>query len=190
MKHFPDISNVCIDIISNFDLAAVISAMIAISASIYIFRTTPKYELVRERYHNLIFPLFDLLEPYLFKPYSDDILNKAFRIIDENKSIAGNKILYATYYCQINPCQEHFDLLCKYVSKDYDRCSARLGLEKRSISYKIARNQYKSKSTLVIFVIWKTLIFSVVLMAFVFILFYIFMSLGIITGIEMLPLAK
>lgn len=38
MKHFPDVSNVCIDIISNFDLAAVISAMIAISASIYIFR--------------------------------------------------------------------------------------------------------------------------------------------------------
>lgn len=187
LSAFPDFIE---NIINNFDLAAVIAAIISISASIYIFRTTPKYDIVYKRYINLIFPLFDLLEPHLFKTYNEDVLNKAVRLIEKNKMIAGNKLLYALYYCKTTPCQEHFDLLCKYVSKDYDKCASRLGLKKRSIPYKIALSQYKSRAAFILFFLINILIFVVVLSSFVFMMFYISRILGNITGIEILPLTK
>lgn len=190
MKYFSAFLSVIENIINNFDLAAVIAAVISISASIYIFRTTPKYDLVYKRYTSLIFPLFELMEPHLFKTIDKSILSDAINLIEKNKAIAGSKLLYTLYFCKKNPCQEHFDLLCSCVSKEYDQCCSRLGLGKRSISYKIYRQQYKSKAVFILYIVWNTFIFMVVLVAFVFILFYLSRLLKNITGIEILPLAR
>lgn len=187
MKHFVSFA---IDMINNFDLAAVIAAIISISASIYVFRATPKYELVYKRYTSLIFPLFELMEPHLFKSIDCEILSKAIELIEQNKLLAGNRLLYALYFCKKDPCQDHFDLLCRYVSTEYDKCCVRLGLGKRSISYKISRKQYKNKLVFFLYVAWQTLIFSIVLVAFVFLLFYLSRVIKNITGIEILPLTK
>ncbi len=187
LSAFPDFIG---NIINNFDLAAVVAAIISISASIYIFRTTPKYDLVYKRYTSLIFPLFELIEPHLFKSIDRSILSDAINIIEQNKAIAGSKLLYALYFCKNNPCQEHFDLLCSYVSKEYDQCCSRLGLGKRSISYKISRRQYKSKAVFILYIVCHTFIFIVVLFAFVFLLFYLSRLMKNITGIEILPLTR
>ncbi len=190
MKYFSVFTGFIANIINNFDLAAVIAAIISISASIYIFRTTPKYDLVHKRYTTLIFPLFELIEPYLFKPVNEGVLSNAIDLIEQNKVIAGNKLLYVLYFCKNNPCQEHFDLLCSCVSKEYDQCCSRLGLGKRSVSYKISRQQYKNKAVFILYIVWNTFIFMVVLVAFVFILFYISRLVKNITGIEILPLSR
>ena len=187
LSAFPDFIG---NIINNFDLAAVVAAIISISASIYIFRTTPKYDLVYKRYTSLIFPLFELIEPHLFKSIDRSILSDAINIIEQNKAIAGSKLLYALYFCKNNPCQDHFDLLCSYVSKEYDQCCSRLGLGKRSISYKISRRQYKSKAVFILYIVCHTFIFIVVLFAFVFLLFYLSRLMKNITGIEILPLTR
>lgn len=190
MKYFSSLSSFIENIVNNFDLAAIIAAIISISASIYIFRTTPKYDLVYKRYTTLIFPLFELIEPHLFKPVDKKVLSEAINLIEKNKVIAGSKLLYALYFCQKNACQENFDLLCSYVSKEYDQCCSRLGLGKRSISYKISRQQYRSKAVFILYIVWHTFIFIVVLSAFIFFLFYLSKIVKNITGIEILPLTR
>lgn len=190
MKYLSTFPNFIENVINNFDLAAIIAAIISISASIYIFRTTPKYDLVYKRYTTLIFPLFELMEPHLFKPIDKSVLSDAIDLIEQNKVIAGNELLYLLYFCKKNPCQEHFDLLCSCVSKEYDHCCSRLGLGKRSISYKISRQQYKSKAVFILYIVCHTFIFIVVLVAFVFILFYLSRLVKNITGIEILPLTR
>ena len=190
MKCIADIFIPVSNMINNFDLAAIIAAVISLAASIYVLRTTPKYDLVYQRYTSLIFPLFDLLEPYLFKPVSEEILLEAIRLIEAHKIIAGNNLLSTLYYCKKSHCQENYDLLCTQVSKEYDKCCSRLGLHRRSISYKLSRKQYKNKAMFILYLLWHTLILIVVWFSYLLVRFYISEIIGNITGIEVLPLSQ
>lgn len=179
-----------INTLGSFDFAAVIAAIISISASIYIFRSTPKYDLVYKRYVTLIFPLFELIEPYLFKTVNDEILSKALCLIETNKTFAGRKLLHSFYFCKKNPSQDSYDALCSCISKEYDRCSRRLGLGKRSIWYKIVRNQYKSKLVFILYIVGQSLLSMIILLSAIIFLFWLSHLFGEITGIEILPLIK
>lgn len=190
MKYISNIPDLITNIPNNFDLAAIIAAIISISASVYIFKATPKYELVYNRYTSLIFPLFQLIEPYLFKTMNKKVLSNAVDLIEQNKMFAGNQLIYISYICKKNPCQENFDFLCSYVSKEYDRCCTRLGLGKRSISYKVSKGQYKNKIMLIVYAIWESFIYLVILISFVFLMFYLAKLLKDSTGIEIIPLTK
>ena len=178
------------DTIGSFDFAAVIAAIISISASIYIFRSTPKYDMIYKRYVTLICPLFELIEPYLFKSINKDILSKALYLIENNKTFAGRKLLSSLYFCKKNPSQENYDALCSCISKEYDRCCRRLGLGKLSIWYKVVRNQYKSKFAFIIYFIGQTILFLVTLLSAIAFLFWLSHLCGELIGIEILPLTK
>lgn len=178
------------DTLMSFDFAAVIAAIISISASIYIFRSTPKYDLIYSRYVTLISPLFELMEPYLFKTVNDEILSKALNLIETNKTFAGRKLLHSFYFCKMNPSQDNYDALCSSVSKEYDRCCRRLGLGKRNIWYKIVRNQYKNKFVFILYMIGQSILALIILLSAIIFLFWLSHLFGEITGIEILPLIK
>ena len=100
--------------------------------------------LIRERYDKLIFPLFDLLELVFYQEYTDNILNSALQIIEENKNLADGKLLEINYYlCTKTPSQEEFMQLCTYVDRMYDKFCRQLGLKMRSLYYRLLRHQYK-----------------------------------------------
>lgn len=178
------------NIVSNLDLAAIIAAFISISASVYIFRTTPKYNFIREKYFSLIFPLFELLEPYIFKPFDSDIVSESLSLIKENKAYATHKLIRCAYFCEINLCQENYDSLCRIVCQEYDRCRSRLGLRRRSMWYKIARKQYKNKFVFALYAICNSFLFVVVFLSLLLLLFYGIYLFERVTGLKIFPLAK
>lgn len=177
-------------LINHFDFAAIIAAIISILASVYIFKTTPKYDLVYQRYITLISPLFDLVEPQLFKSVNKEFLDKVLFLISSNKSLAGGKLLHHLYFCEVNPSQENYNALCSCINHEYDKCCARLGLGKRTIWYKIVRKQYKNKFVFVLYMLLQTVLFSTILLSFVIVLFFTFHLIGNAIGIEILPLTK
>lgn len=176
--------------IDHFDFAAIIAAIISFLASVYIFKTTPKYDLVYQRYMTLISPLFDLVEPHLFKPINKELLDKILFLISSNKSLAGRQLLHHLYFCEANPCQENYDALCACINREYDKCCVRLGLGKRTIWYKISRKQYKNKYAFVLYAFWQTILFGTILLSFLIVLFFTFNSIGNAIGIEIFPLTK
>lgn len=139
--------------INNLDISTLIAAFISFFVSIYIFKTTPKYDLVLKRYEILIFPLFNKIEPYFFAPVSSDILDPLLEIIENNKSIAGGRLNELLYFCQAHPSQENFNSLCRQINTEYDRCCRRLGLKRRSTWYRIARKQYQTKFVFILFIV-------------------------------------
>lgn len=177
-------------VINHFDFAAVFAAIISISASIYIFRTTPKYDLVYKRYFSLLSPLFEMLEPYLFQPVDENILNTALSLIEENTPLAGSKLLQSLYFCKRKPNQENYDTLCLRLSREYDRCCARLGLGKRSVWYKIIRNQYKNKYAFLLYIFANGLLLGIVLMSFIILIAFLVNKIAVVTGIEIFPLTR
>lgn len=174
----------------DFDVSSIIAAIITLSASIYIFKTTPKYNLVYKRYKNLISPLFDLVEPNLFAEVTPEILKPILNFIETNKykSLAGYPLMEYYYFCKKNPSQDNYNALCSCINREYDKCCLRLGLNRRSVWYKIVRNQYKSKSVFILYVTFKTIIFSVVLISFLAVLAMIFSFISNLTGLPLFPL--
>lgn len=136
---------------SNFDIAAFLGAIITVLGSLYLYARSSKKPLERERYDKLTFPLFNLLEPYLFKEMDPEILQTALSTIEQNKSIAGGKLLYWLYWCQRQPSQEHFVKFCSTVNNEYDKSCQILGLSKRSIFYRLDRDQYRTKLAFVLY---------------------------------------
>ncbi len=177
-------------LLSNFDLAAIIATIISITASIYMFKNTPKYDLVYKRYNELISPLFNIIEPNLFMPVSKEILAPIFKIIKDNKSLAGGRLIELSYYCENNPSQNNFDNLCIYISSEYDSCCSRLGLKRRSIWYKIIRKQYKTNLVFILYTIWNTFIFLAVLLSFLIVIAVFLMYIEKITNLDIFPLAR
>ena len=114
---------------------------LSVIASLYIFWRTPKYANIKERYENVIFPLFSLLEPYLFKDFSKAPIDKALSLINQNASYAGSRLNEWAYYLGKNNNQYNYNSFCKQLYYEYDKCSFILGLKIHSLSYRISRNQ-------------------------------------------------
>ena len=83
----------------NFQDIESIAISLSVIASLYIFWRTPKYANIKERYEKLIFPLFSLIEPYLFKDYSKAPVDKVIGLISDNAVYAGSRINEYAYRC-------------------------------------------------------------------------------------------
>lgn len=143
-----------------------IGALITAAIALYIFKADVPFSYLQERHEKLIFPLFDLLEPILYKKVNDaSIWIKFFNLVEENKSMADGKLLQIYYCCKQNPSNENFIDLCSYADHAYDESCRSLKLKRRSIEYRINRGQYKSIRYFVFYLI-------VSVLAFVFFLFW------------------
>ena len=171
-QEIPVTTNFINDVLSNSDALAFFGALISVIFSVYIFTQSSKKSLERERYDKLVFPLFNLLEPYLFKEKNDEIFHQALQLIEVNKSIAGGKLLYLLYWSRQSATQELFISLCAYVNSELDRVSKIIGLRTRSIFYRIDRNQYRTKLMFYVYIALNSLL---LLFSFVTFLFFMFL---------------
>lgn len=158
------------DLLKNSDFLGFIAALFSLLVTIYIFRITPKYQLVRERYDKLIYPVFDKIEPYLFKKIPIGELNSILSIIDEHMDLSGGKLKEIVFYCKKDPGQENFNSLCRCINNEYDRACSRLGLKKRNIIYRLNRRQYQTKLMFWIYVIGQ--VFLLLICFFIFLLIF------------------
>lgn len=136
---------------TSFDPLNFIGIILTIIASIYIFKSETSISFTKERHDRLIFPLFNLLEPYLYQKPPANLITEALRIIEENRNLADGKLLEICYYYSKKPSSENYVSLCSYIDNAYDRSCRRLGLKTRSLIYRFNRSQYKNKLFLVIF---------------------------------------
>ena len=149
----------------SFDPLNFVGILATILASLYIFKADLPFDYVKERHEKLIFPLFNLLEPSLYQKIDAGLLKKACDLIEQNKSFADGKLLSLHYYCTLHPSQKTFMDLCSYIDHAYDSSCRRLKLKRRSVEYRINRNQYKSKLYFISYLVLHSLIFIVSLFA-------------------------
>ncbi len=159
---------------SNFDPLNFLGILVTVISSIYIFKNENSISFTKERYEKLIFPLFNLLEPILFQEPEKTILDKALKLIDENKNLADGKLIELSYYCSEQPSLENFKDLCSYSNKAYDRACRKLGLKTRSLFYRYKRNQFKNKLGIILFVLSYTLFGFVTMFSALLVLLFIF----------------
>lgn len=138
-------------IISNELIATIIGSLIAATVSYNLFKRTKKDTYIKERYEQVIFPIFVLIEPYL---YSKTIDEKVISVVSEICDIVFLKRMYIGGYLleQIDLCKKEinspsglsktqFTYLCSRISIEYDKCCKELGVKKRSFAYKMSNSQ-------------------------------------------------
>lgn len=157
-------------LVLNSDGLAFVVAIITIVSTYYLSRHTGSHEIIKKQHEKLISPIFFLIEPYLFKEMNNDILNKAFELIEQNKSLVDGRLLEVVYFYKENPSQINYNAFCSYINKTYDKTCKQLRIKTRSIEYRISRRQYKTKLSLFIyicFIIAKSLlVLGVILLTF------------------------
>lgn len=156
------INNIVVSLQENSDPLGFIGVLITAILSIYLFKAETSTSFIRERYDKLIFPLFDLIEPFLFHKCPEDIMEKALCIIEENKSLADGTLLEVFYYCKQKPSPKNFRNLCIYIDRTYDKFCRCLGLRKRPMSYRISRGQYRGKGYIFFYALLYTLLSFVI----------------------------
>lgn len=142
----------------NFQSIESIAVSLSVIASLYIFWRTPKYSNIKERYEKVVFPLFSLMEPYLFKDCSTAPINEAVELIKSNAVYAGSRLNEWAYYLSNPTNQYNYNLFCKQIYREYDSCSFILGLKMHSLSYRLSRNQYQSKFLLIAYMLGNILL--------------------------------
>lgn len=133
--------------------------------TLWVFALQRADDFARKCHVDLIYPLFDILEPVLFQQIDADVLKQALELIDNNKACADGKLLSLSYLCHTDPSQENFMDLCSYVNRLYDRSSRRLRLKLRPVRYRILRHQYRRKIYLAFFVLSQVIVGIVLLFA-------------------------
>lgn len=171
-----------INFIKNLDFSVILASVITAAFSFYTFRKTKNYEYTIKRYENLIFPLFDLMEPFLFMPLRPKALAKALELIEKNKPLAGELILSAYRACKANPCQDSYNRFCEAVSKEYDCCCTDLGIPKRSFKYRFKRKQYRSPIVFTAYMLFYLMVRASILASFLIILLFCLNVIGNIIG--------
>ena len=128
---------------------ALIGSALGIIGSLYSQFISPKKSLTYERYRDLIFPVFDTLEPYLYQDINSfdvyGVIRTCKALIERKKFLAGGKILEAIDNTSRILDQENFYSLCKIVDSDLDRCCFILGIHRRTAAYRINNGQYRNK---------------------------------------------
>ena len=179
---------------SNFDPLNFLGILVTVISSIYIFKNETSISFTKERYEKLIFPLFNLLEPIILDRRvrsvgdpvaivageSEKAVDKALKLIDENKNLADGKLIELSYYCSDQPSLENFKDLCSYSSRAYDHACRKLGLKTRSLFYRYKRNQFKNKLGIILFIFSYTLFAFVTMVSAMFVLLFIFIMVAAI----------
>lgn len=119
-------------------LISLSSVITTIIIAIYVFKKEPSKTYIKERYEKVIFPIYIAFEPFLYSRNITEPIKKAYEqcqaIINNNKMIAGGNLLFL------------FDIpLDKYtvyrisreIDKEYDKSCKKLGIQKRSLNYRM-----------------------------------------------------
>lgn len=137
----------------NYDFLAFITATVAVILSFFTYRDSCRKSIERERYDKFIYPLFALLEPYLFSEIPDDVYHKAMGILQENRNILGGKFLDVFYWCNKSKDQSSCLALSTAVNNEFDKVSRILLLKKRTFLYRLNRKQFKSNFAFVCYIL-------------------------------------
>ena len=114
------------------------TGIIAIYLTVLFFRKRNNDLLIAEKYKNLIFPMFHMLEPYLYKTVNLEIKTtlKKLTVLHENNILYSSpNLIEAIKSCTpISKCSnEDYICLCKTIDKEFDNCCVILVLKKRSL---------------------------------------------------------
>lgn len=175
------------------DPLSFIGVLFTIIVSLYIFKHENLNSFTRERHDKIIFPLFNLLEPFLYHDVPKETLESALQVIEDNKNLVDGKLLEVSYFCTKNPSQDNLNELFYYVDKAYDKSCRKLGLKTRTFSYRFARKQYKNVASIILhFAVYTLLALiagAIILFAFLYavaILYVLYESLNSIKQLIML----
>ena len=146
------------EIFGEADPLAFIIGYITVLSSIYIFKMSSKSTITKERYEKLIFPMFDIIEPILFKEKDFIVFQRLFDVYENNKYLAGGKLTYVMYLCSIDFSDKNFSSLCQIINSEFDDCCRILGLKTRTIFYRLDHSQYKTKLMLILYMITNLLL--------------------------------
>ncbi len=155
------------------DPLSFIGVLFTIIVSLYIFKHENSYSFVRERHDKIIFPLFNLLEPFLYHDVPKETLESALQIIESNKNLIDGKLLGVSYFCAKNPSRNNLNELFSYVDRAYDKSCRKLGLKTRTFSYRFSRKQYKNVTSIILHMVVYTLFGLIVFAIFLFVFLYV-----------------
>ena len=161
------------------------TGIIAIYLTVLFFRKRNNDLLIAEKYKNLIFPMFHMLEPYLYKTVNLEIKTtlKKLTVLHENNILYSSpNLIEAIKSCTpISKCSnEDYICLCKTIDKEFDNCCVILGLKKRSFLYRFHHEQYASKQhKIILFVLYilEKILLGIVLPFVVFSIFAVLLKL-------------
>lgn len=127
------------DVDTNKLLALILTPLFTTLITRIFSRKTPGiYE--RERYEKVVFPVFDKLEPILYKRKltREDLLiiEECRKLVFSHRQIAGGRMLH----CFSLPAETMFRRVSRIVDSEFDLCAKKLGLSKRPTDYRINRS--------------------------------------------------
>ena len=140
----------------------IIALFIAFISAFVAFRVASnekKDDYVRKRYEEVIFPLFDLLEFFLFNEINETVKRTVYdatNLVQKHKMLAGGRLVSLIYYCNLNGKMdsEAYNNLCSYVNSEYDKSCRKLGIPLRPLRYRVDNAQYKGPWGIILFFIY------------------------------------
>lgn len=155
-------------------IVSILSTISTIILSWTLFKKENNKTYLKERYEKVIFPIFNILEYHLYKKeISSEIkiaVEKSQTIIEENKLIAGGKLMFL-FSRPLN--SENFRQISKLVDKEYDKCCSSLGIPLRPLDRKA---DTFSTRNLRVFVLW-IIKYSLPLIIFLLLITLAFLSM-------------
>lgn len=158
------------------DLSIILNG-ISLLVTLHIFRNTLRRDLFRARFEQLIFPLFDMLEPYLYKDVTTVPLDKMFSLFKSQKSLSSAWLIERMYYLETENTQDNYDAVCRLLVVEYSKLSLSLGYGLHWPSYCINRKQYKTNLLFALYVFFWTFILIASLALFGFAVYNISLML-------------
>ena len=133
----------------------------------HLYRKEADKTYLKERFEKVIYPVFNLMDPYLYKKEIDSDTIKAFQeckvIVEEHRMIAGGKLLFL-FHDNLN--ETVLSDFSKYIDKEYDTCCSALGIPLRPMEYKIRIFGVRNLRLLFLFAVKYTFIFLFTLWIF------------------------
>lgn len=121
-------------------LALVLTPLVsAIITRLFARKTPGTYD--KERYEMVIFPVFDKLEPILYKKrLSNEDLKKVEecrKLVFDHRQIAGGRMLH----CFSLPAETMFRMMSRIIDSEFDLCSWKLDISQRPLDYRLNRSR-------------------------------------------------
>lgn len=119
-------------------LISISSIITTIIIAIYVFKKEPSKTYIKERYEKVIFPIYTAFEPFLYSKEITDSLKTAYEqcqtVLNDNRMIAGGNLLFL-FDKPLNKYNVY--RISKEIDKEYDKSCKNLGIQKRSLNYKM-----------------------------------------------------
>ena len=159
-------------------LLPIVTALITAYGAYRIARNKDNMEIIKNRYYDIIFPIFDLLEPYLFSDnFNFEIINEVEDIInkDNNRAIAGRRLIYLIELCKNTENIKNYKRLCIMISNEHDFLCKKLKIPARNERYRIERRQYPSNTAYLFSFFYHKIYLPIVYIFFsiIFLIFFI-----------------